>query len=228
MSQDLKCYVGYDSREDIAWRVCRHSIARHTAPEVGIHPLRLQSLRELGLFDRADDTRASTEFSISRFLTPYLAATEGWSIFMDCDFLLTVDVREVLHGLDSSKAIFVVKHDYVPARSVKMDGKVQHTYPRKNWSSFMVLNGRHPKVRALTPRVVNQATPEYLHRFQWLDDKEIGGLPPDWNFLVGEYPKPARPPAAIHYTNGGPWFENCRDADYADLWLREKQLLEQK
>lgn len=228
MSRILKCYVGYDSRQDIAWRVCQRSIGRHTSPEVRIYPVRLQSLRELGLFDRPDDTQASTEFSISRFLTPYLAATEGWSIFMDCDFLLTVDIRNVLSGLDSRKAIYVVKHDYFPAQTIKMDGKLQHPYPRKNWSSFMVLNGKHPKIRALTPQMVNRSTPGYLHRFQWLDDDEIGSLPMHWNFLVGEYPRPVTLPAAIHYTNGGPWFENCRSVDYADLWLQEKQLLDRK
>jgi hypothetical protein len=28
----------------------------------------------------------------------------------------------------------------------------------------------------------------------------------------------------IHYTNGGPWFEEWRGVDYADLWIREQDL----
>jgi hypothetical protein len=102
-----------------------------------------------------------------------------------------------------------------------MDGRQQAVYPRKNWSSFMVFNGAHPGVKALTPQVVNAATPAFLHRLQWLDDADIGGLGVGWNFLVGEYERPQSIPAAIHFTNGGPWFDTCQDVDFADLWREE-------
>ncbi|KAJ6422549.1 hypothetical protein OIU84_027502 [Salix udensis] len=51
----------------------------------------------------------------------------------------------------------------------------------------------------------------FLHRFQWLEDEEIGSIPFVWNFLeghnrVGEGDA-ATFPKAIHYTRGGPWFE---------------------
>ena len=46
----------------------------------------------------------------------------------------------------------------------------------------------------------------------------IGDIPIEWNWLEGEYDKPEVPPAAIHFTNGGPWFEDWQDVDYADLW----------
>lgn len=221
-----KVFVGYDSREDIAWEVCRHSIRRHASRDHGIYALRQNMLRELGLYTRPADPTASTEFSLTRFLTPYLAGTGGWSLFVDCDFLFTRDLASLFGSLDESKAVYVVQHDYTPANQVKMDGKVQTTYPRKNWSSFMVFNGRHPVVQALTPDVVNTATPAFLHRLEWIpDDALIGSLDLEWNFLVGEYAKPAATPAAIHYTNGGPWFENWRDVDYGDLWLKEQGLL---
>ena len=184
--EDLKIYVGYDSREDIAWQVCRQSLLRHAGLELPVYPLRQTSLRELGLYTRPADARASTEFSISRFLTPYLAAHDGWSVFVDCDFLFTDDVRKVLRNLDLSKAIYVVQHEYTPALSIKMDGKAQHVYPRKNWSSFILFNGRHPAVKALTPSIVNSAEPAYLHRFTWVEDADIGALDLNWNFLVGD------------------------------------------
>jgi hypothetical protein len=221
---ELKIYVGYDSREDIAWQICRHSLLRHSHPQLPVYPLRQSSLRELGLYTRPLDAKASTEFSISRFLTPYLAAYDGWSVFTDCDFLFTADVRKVLLDLDPSKAVYVVKHDYTPALSVKMDGKEQHRYPRKNWSSFILFNGRHPAVKSLTPALVNSAEPAFLHRFTWADDADIGALDIGWNFLVGEYPKAASVPAAIHYTNGGPWFENHTGADYGELWIAEREM----
>ncbi len=82
-----------------------------------------------------------------------------------------------------------------------------------------------PTLRSLTPAVVNSASPAFLHRFEWIKNEEsIGALDPDWNFLEGEYPKPAITPRVIHYTNGGPWFEEWQDCDYADLWLKERDL----
>lgn len=226
MSDRLKVYVGYDSREDIAWQVARHSATRHSSRDLDVYPLRQTTLRELGLYTRPIDQSATTEFSLTRFLTPYLAAHEGWSIFCDCDFLFTDDIYKVLDGVDPSKAAYVVQHDYVPANAIKMDGKAQTSYPRKNWSSFILFNGAHPSVKALTPEVVNTASPAFLHRLNWAKDEDIGALPLTWNFLEGEYPKPAETPKVIHYTNGGPWFENWQDVDYADLWRAEKALYE--
>ena len=224
-SLPVKVFVGYDSREDIAWQVCRHSLLRHSDENIEVIPLRQSALRELGLYTRPLDAGASTEFSLTRFLTPYLAAQRGWVIFCDCDFLFTTDIRNVLEGLDPTKAVYCVQHDYVPAHQVKMDGKRQATYPRKNWSSFMIFNCDHPDVRALTPAVVNSVTPAYLHRFEWVaDDDAIGSLEIDWNFLEGEYAMPRTTPRVIHYTNGGPWFEQWQNCDYADLWLHERNL----
>ncbi|WP_341633741.1 hypothetical protein [Sphingomonas agri] len=220
-----KIFVGYDSREDIAWEVCRHSLLRHADEDLIVIPIRQESVRELGLYTRPLDKGASTEFSITRFLTPYLAAQSGWVAFCDCDFLFTVDVREVFEGLDPSKAVYCVHHDYTPAHSIKMDGKAQSAYPRKNWSSFMLFNCDHPDVQALTPAVVNSATPAYLHRLEWVQDAaSIGALDLEWNFLVGEYPRPESTPRVLHYTVGGPWFDSWQDCDFADLWLRERDL----
>ena len=220
-----KIFVGYDSREDIAWQVCKHSLLRHSDDGLTVVPIRQSILRELGLYTRSPDLGASTEFSLTRFLTPYLAAQHGWVLFCDCDFLFTSDVRNIFDRLDRTKAVYCVQHDYAPAHQVKMDGKRQAIYPRKNWSSLMVFNCDHPDVRALTPAVVNSVSPAFLHRFEWVgDDSAIGALELDWNFLEGEYPKPLKTPRVIHYTNGGPWFEEWQDCDYADLWLHERDL----
>lgn len=222
----VKVFVGYDSREDIAWQVCRHSLLRHSDASITVVPLRQPALRELSLYERPVDVGASTEFSLTRFLTPFLAAqAQGWVIFCDCDFLFTTDIRNVLDDLDEKKAVYCVQHEYVPIHQVKMDGKRQATYPRKNWSSFMIFNCGHPDVRRLTPAVVNSASPAYLHRFEWVrDDNAIGALDLDWNFLEGEYPMPRTTPRVIHYTNGGPWFEQWQSCDFADLWLHERDL----
>jgi lipopolysaccharide biosynthesis glycosyltransferase len=227
MTKKLKIFVGYDSREDIAWQVCRYSLLRHTNSDIEIYPLKQKTLREIGLYTRGTDS-ASTEFSLTRFLTPYLGAHDGYSIFVDCDFLFTTDVMNVLNDVDPEKAVYVVQHDYTPANAVKMDAQAQTSYPRKNWSSFILFNNAHPQVKALTPEVVNTQSPAYLHRFSWIDDDNlIGELPRSWNFLVGEYEKPAEVPNAIHYTNGGPWFSNWQNVDYGDLWTAEREMYEE-
>ena len=228
----MKVFIGHDPREDIAWRVCRHAIRRHAiaqhGADIAIAALRQPQLRTDGLYTRPPDAGASTEFSLTRFLTPYLAGDAGWSLFADCDILFTTDLRRILDGVDPSKAVHVVQHDYAPRQSVKMDGQVQAAYPRKNWSSLMLFNNAHPAVRALTPALVNNATPAHLHRLEWVrEEAAIGALSPAWNFLVGEQDPPESLPLGIHYTNGGPWFAETCDVDYGDLWRAERRLWEQ-
>lgn len=225
MTRPLTIFIGWDSREDIAWHVCRHSLLRHASIPLEIVPLKQAELRQSGLYTRAPD-HAATEFSLTRFLAPYLAGHDGWTLFADCDFLFTADIAHVLGQAQPGKAVHVVKHDYTPARTSKMDGQPQAAYPRKNWSSFMLFDNSHPACRALTPEVVNTRTPQHLHRFEWVDDEAIGELPPPWNFLEGEYPAPAEVPCGIHFTNGGPWFPECTDVEYADLWLAERDMMQ--
>lgn len=220
----LKVFIGYDAREDIAWRVCRFSLLRHATCPLEVQALRQDCLRKRGLYWR-DKDQASTQFSLTRFLTPHLGGSFGLSLFVDCDFLFTADIACLVAQADPAKAVHVVQHDYVPSMVTKMDGRPQAAYPRKNWSSFMLFNNAKTCCRDLTPDIVNSQSPSFLHRFNWVSDEAlIGKLPQSWNFLVGEYEMPAEVPSAIHYTNGGPWFDQCRDVDYAALWLEEEQL----
>jgi hypothetical protein len=222
----LQVFVGWDPREDIAWEVCRHSILSRTNPrQVQVTPLVQSDLRAQGLYKRPIDKLAATEFSLTRFLTPHLAGHQGYAVFVDCDFLFLTDIQDVLKDIDPSKAISVVQHDYHPQPGMKMDGAIQHPYPRKNWSSFIVFNCLHPAVKALTTDIVNQATPAFLHRFEWLSDNDIGSLDKGWNYLEGWYPAQYDNLKAIHYTLGGPWFDDKRDCDFADLWLTEMDQL---
>jgi lipopolysaccharide biosynthesis glycosyltransferase len=218
----LQVFVGWDPREDIAWEVCRHSILSRTDPtEVVVKPLVQSELRQAGLYTRELDAKAATEFSLTRFLVPHLAGQKGYAIFVDCDFLFLTDIRDVLTEVDPFKAISMVQHDYKPAETTKMNGCVQYLYPRKNWSSFMVFNCEHSSVRALTPQAVNTQTPAHLHRFEWLKDDEIGSLDKGWNYLEGWYPPKYDHLKAIHYTRGGPWFDDTKDCDFAAEWLNE-------
>lgn len=224
-SGPLRIYVGWDSREPIAYDVCENSLQRHSQSELEIIPLKLDDLRKKGLYSRDEDPLASTEFTYTRFLTPYLAGYRGWALFCDCDFLWTTDVAKLFAQADDNKALICVQHDYKPTERTKMDGKPQSVYPRKNWSSMMLINCGHPANAVLTPDVVNRESGAYLHRFQWLPDDLLGAVDHTWNWLEGWYDKPADGsyPAAIHYTRGGPWFENWQDVDYGDLWIAESK-----
>lgn len=215
----LRVCIGWDSREEIAYEVARASLLANASCEVEIIPIKLEKLRADGAYCRGDDPLASTEFTYSRFLVPYLNGYSGWALFCDCDFLFFGDVARVFENNDPDKALYCVKHDYVPKERVKMDGQPQTVYPRKNWSSFMLLNCAHPATRRLTSDRVNSETEAFLHQMKWAEDHEIGELPVSWNWLEGYCdPLQGADPHAVHYTLGGPWFENYQDVAYADTW----------
>ena len=218
----IPVYVGYDSREDIAYQVCKHSIVRRE-PGATVKPLKQKEMRDSGLYTREIDKLASTEFTFTRFFIPHLQNYQGWAVFCDCDFLWTVPTTDLKQYCDPSKAVVVVQHDYTPAEGVKMDGQKQTVYPRKNWSSMVLWNCAHPKNKILTPELLNKESGAFLHRFQWLEDEDIGSLPHHYNWLVGWYKEPKDGvPKVLHWTEGGPWFvDNYFDCEYADLWKKE-------
>jgi lipopolysaccharide biosynthesis glycosyltransferase len=219
----MKVYVGYDTREDMAYQVCKHSITTKQ-PEAQIRPLKQQELRDAGWYTRPKDKLASTEFTFTRFLIPELMNFKGWAVFMDCDMILTTDIKELFDQADDKYAVMCVQHDYTPKEGTKMDGQKQTIYPRKNWSSVMLFNCGHPSNARLTQDMVNdpEINGAYLHRFSWLKDEEIGELDHTWNYLVGVYDD-IKTPKLIHYTEGGPWFENYRDCEFNELWKHELQ-----
>jgi lipopolysaccharide biosynthesis glycosyltransferase len=144
---------------------------------------------------------------------------KGWALFMDCDMLMKTDISKLWALRDDRYAVQVCKHDYVPKEKTKFLGQVQTIYPKKNWSSFMLMNCR--KCTALTPDYVNTTTGSQLHQFKWLDDEKlIGDLPLEWNWLVGEY-EHKEDVNNVHYTKGGPYFKDYEDCDYASDWFNE-------
>ena len=169
-----KVFVGYDPREDIAYQVCKHSIARRNK-EVLVRPLVQKELREAGWYTRPIDPLSSTEFTFTRFLIPELCDYKGWALFMDCDMILLTDIQELFDQADEKYAVMCVHHDYTPREGFKMDGQKQSIYPRKNWSSVMLFNCGHPSNKQINSSVVNntEITGKYLHRFSWLQDLSL-------------------------------------------------------
>jgi hypothetical protein len=224
-------FVGYDGRETESFAVCRHTL-RQFAPDIPVHAISLDDMRGAGLYWRPTSTRdgrlwddiseapMSTEFAISRFLTPILAKSAfrtGWALFMDCDVLARTDVHALFDELDQRDAVACVQHRFAPPEGLKMDGQLQVQYARKAWSSVVAYNLDHASNRKLTVDLVNRVPGRDLHAFCWLRDEEIGELAPRWNYLVGHTETDA-PPALVHFTSGGPWLDAYRDVPYADEW----------
>jgi len=223
-----RIYIGYDSREEIAYEVAKHSILSNAKvpSSIEVLPLKLDTLRESGHYWRPIDELGSTEFTFSRFLLPELNNFDGWALFIDCDFLFQADVAKLFRYADPRYAVMCAKHDYTPPVGQKMDGKQQHQYPRKNWSSMVLWNCGHPSNKQVTKELINAEGTEgkFLHRFSWLRDEEIGEISYEWNWLAGWYHEPEDgKPKAIHYTEGGPWFKDYQNCEYALEWILEEK-----
>jgi hypothetical protein len=232
-------FIGYDGRESETFSVCRHTLRKY-APDVPVHAICLDEVRDAGLYWRPTEMRVndkghkqlwdvisewwmSTEFAVSRFLTPIIAKTSGhtgWALFMDSDILARDDIDDLFAECDPAKAVMCVQHTHkVVEGSAKMDGQVQSNYGRKNWSSVVAYNLAHPSNRKLTVRLVNEVPGRDLHRFCWLDDHEIGALSQHHNYLVGHTSLPeGEQPRLVHHTEGGPWLHDYRDVEFADEW----------
>jgi lipopolysaccharide biosynthesis glycosyltransferase len=215
----IRLFMGYDGKEPIAYHVACHSVLSRSSHPVSMCPVALSQLDQV--FQRVRDKQQATDFSFTRFLVPWLCGYEGWALFMDCDVLVLDDLIKLWELRDERYAVMVVKHDHQPRESTKFLGQVQTSYPKKNWSSVMLMNTA--RCRALTPDYVNTASGMDLHRFHWLNgEEEVGALPARWNHLVDYDPRlPVEELSLLHYTSGGPWFKGYEKCDYAQEWRAE-------
>lgn len=215
----IRVFIGFDQVEAVAYHVLCHSILSRASVPVSFTPIKRTMLR--GIHSRPIDEKQSNEFSFTRFLVPYLSGYSGHAIFMDCDMLCRADIAELLEAESVLwSPVSVVKHDYVPKDETKYLGATQYPYQRKNWSSVMVFNCAFSECRRLTPEYVNAASGLDLHQFKWAQEERIGSLPKEWNHLVSEYaPNPNA--KLIHYTVGGPWFDEYRHCEYSAEWFDE-------
>jgi lipopolysaccharide biosynthesis glycosyltransferase len=210
----INVFIGYDSKEKAAFNVLSYSILRNSTQPVAITPIYLPNIKDD--FVRARNNLSSTEFSFSRFIVPHLMNYQGWALFMDCDMLMKADIAELWRMRDDRYAVQVCQHDYHPKSTTKFLNQTQTAYPKKNWSSFMLMNCS--KCTRLTPDYVNSASGLELHQFKWLNsDQQIGGLPLEWNWLASEYDY-KKNVKNVHFTEGGPWFDEYKETDYADEW----------
>ena len=228
-------WIGYDPRQSTAFAIAKYSLKKYQR-HIPIMGLVLDELREQGLYrrptsrkncrlwDDISEAPMATEFSISRFLVPHLAKI-GYALFCDCDVMFMTNVARIFDKLENGKAVYCVKHKHDPGEQLKMDNQIQTKYFRKNWSSVMLFNCDHPSNKKLTLDLVNTLPGRDLHRFCWLEDDEIGELPPEWNYLVGSsYLDENQIHAIVHFTNGLPDIKGYEDQEYAKEWRAMKPL----
>ncbi len=236
----LRIVIGFDSREADLSDICAHSIKRRTFNDVRFSYLNHRTLRKQGMFKRpwgvdawngewrdlVDGNNFSTEFSHTRFLIPALMNYQGWALFMDADMICLSDISKLFAMRQEHLAVMCVQHKHQPKANVrKMDSRLQQQYHRKNWSSFVLWNCGHTANRVLTPERVNTMNGGDLHAFKWLPDHEVGSLPFTYNYISGVSPeikdKETTKIDVLHYTEGGPWFRECPDVPFAEIWERE-------
>ena len=197
-NQPLRIFIGYDHRQAVAMNVLQFSIFRRASKPVAITPIVLPTLplKRTGL----------TPFTYSRFLVPWLCDYQGWGLFLDIDFLALGDVAELFALADDRYAAMVSKN------------------PKKfEWASLILFNCAHPANRVLTPDYIDD--PQRCigpHTMDWLTPDLVGGLPAEWNHLVG-YDAPRPDAKFVHYTQGMPVYEETTGSEYRDQWLAEHE-----
>ena len=214
----IHCFLGYDQREAIGWHCFVSSLLRRTSAHVAIHRL-----------DACGLPQGSNEFTMSRFLVPYVMGFKDRAIFFDAaDMLCLGDVAELDALFDDRFAVQVVKHDYITMNTTKYIGTTMECpnrdYNRKNWASAMLVNCGHDAWRHCTPEYLATRKPIEMLTFEHMYDHHIGSLPNEWNRLVDE-DQPLEGAKIAHWTAGIPAFPRYMNAPGADLWRAERHLV---
>lgn len=206
----IRLFCGFDSREAAGYHNFCQSVIENTRELVQFIPL------------TGDQKDGTNRFTYERFKVPEYCGFNGFAIFADASDMLAVgDIGELWKLQDKRYALQVVKHDYQTRFQRKYVGTeleaANQDYPRKNWSSLMLINCGHEAHRHYRHEL-RSADGAFLHRFAWCDDSEIGELDKEWNWLPDEYGVNERA-KLLHWTTGIPGFLSYRDRPHAAKWL---------
>lgn len=230
----LNIYIGYDSRHGNLAEVSKISIeqsifkdtgAGHLINEIRYEPeIKLLDVSKIPEYTR-EYANQSTEFTYSRFLIPYLENYEGFSIFIDDDFIFERTLLPMFYYLHPDDAVACIQYPQYKHDETKFNGEVNIDYPKKLWSSMMIFNNGHEDCKKLTPETVNTWTGKQLHQFEWTD--KISKIPEKYIFVEGyDDPDVKWDFSGIHYTRGGPWVEgmDCDHINNLDIYKRWRVL----
>ena len=213
-------FIGHDDREAVGTHVFLASLLKHSSVPVSVTFLHKPTLREAFGGDVGEGTNA---FTLSRFLIPYLCDWRGTAIFLDgADMMLRWDIADLEKLREQYRAVQVVKHDYLTKAHRKYVGTAMESdntdYERKNWASVMLINCAHYAWRQMTPTTLRKADKLDVLQFKWCDERFIGDLPMEWNWLVDEY-GPSETAKLLHWTQGVPLFAHYSHGPHADEWF---------
>jgi hypothetical protein len=215
----FQVFIGYDPKEAIAYHTLAHSILRRSSIPVSIAPV-MQSQLKGSIPARAADR-------INRVQPDALSRAGSLAVPR------LVDVHRLRHAVSYryrgtgcvARAGGGQGRAGLQARLCAQDD-AQIPRPCADQVSAQELVERdavqHARCAALTPEYVNKASGLDLHRFSWLKDEQIGSIPLEWNWLVGEYDY-SRAAKIVHFTLGGPYFDEYRACDYAAEWFEENR-----
>ena len=215
----IPIYYGFDPREEVGCHTFTSSLIHRATRPVSFCPLHLEHFKSFYSAGQRDGTNA---FIYTRFLIPFLQDFRGWAVFVDgADMVCLGDIAELWAHRDHYKAVQVVKHDYQTKHPRKYVGTQMEAanddYPRKNWSSVMLINCSHYGWRQMTPEKVEAMPGSELHRFAWMPDAWVGDLPMEWNWIADEYgPNPEA--KLLHWTAGIPAWPHYANAPHANDW----------
>lgn len=213
----IRIFAGFDPNEAAGYHTFCHSVMTRASEPVSITPIIKNTFPE---WHREGENNGATEFSFSRFLVPYLCGYRGHALFVDgADMLCLGDIAELWAMRSHRHAVQVVKHPEYKVEVTKMWNQANRQYPKKNWSSLMLFNCEYHHAHELTPENVATKPGSWLHQFSWCGEKKIGGLPLEWNSLVGHdcYHADTK---LLHFTNGLPDV-NPTDGIEDNLWRQE-------
>lgn len=218
----INIFAGFDQREEAGYHAFTSSVLEHASAPFTVTPLHLPLFRSFYAPGVRDGSNA---FVYTRFLIPFLEGYTGSAIFCDgSDMLMRADIAELWALRDPYKPVQVVKHDYRTRWPRKYLGTKMEApnedYPRKQWSSVMILNCMHMSWRKLTPESVQKMTGQELHRFSWLQEDEIGELPKEWNWLVQE-DGPNPDAKLLHFSSGVPLMPAHANSPHAADYMRQ-------
>ena len=103
----INVFIGYDSKEKVAFSVLAYSILRNSTK--ACYDNTCLNRKTIIIFKddfvRERNNLSSTEFSFSRFMVPHLMNYKGWAVFMDCDQLMLGDIADLWRMRDDKYAV---------------------------------------------------------------------------------------------------------------------------
>lgn len=226
----LNIYIGYDSTHNDIEKISKYSIEESikrnfSGGNDGKYTQFVPEIKMLDISKIPEYTRPyanqNTEFTYSRFLIPYLENYEGFSIFVDDDFIFNKTILSLLYYLHPDDAVACIQYPQYKHDNTKFVGAVNIDYPRKLWSSMMVFNNGHEDCKKLTPETINTWTGKQLHQFEWTE--KISKIPEKYIFTEGyDDPETKWDVSGYHYTRGGPWIDDMDCSKISRLEVYEK------